>query len=170
MHAVTLLILSIISLGAPKAVVAHPPAKSRAAASTKIWTNDDVKTLREEAPISIIGTVQAFEAGTSVSTPSVTLSEPLPYVKEADPEWYAEEIEARRIEAASAEAQLAQIAQTEKTGEGISCVVPLDKNSPGILLPGTIYVLQQDDREARSEIDALQDLGRQSGIVAAAWR
>jgi hypothetical protein len=164
MHAVTLLILSMISLGAPKAVTARPVVTAR------IWTNDDVKTLRAEAPISVVGTVAGLEASTSISTPRAAPPERRPYVKEADPDWYAQEIEARRIEAASAEARLAQIAQTAKTGEGVSGVVPLDKTSPGILLPGTIYVLRQQGREAKTEIDALQDLGRRSGIVAAAWR
>lgn len=164
MYAVTLLILSMISLGAPKA------ATARSVASVRIWTNDDVKTLRAEAPISIVGTVEGLEASTSVSTPRVTAPERRLWIREADPNWYAQEIEARRTEAASAETQLAQIAHTVKTGEGISGLVPLDKNSPGILLPGTIWVLQKEDREARTKIDALQELGRHSGIIAAAWR
>ena len=175
MHAVTLLVLSIFSFGSPKAMAPHHFAGGRVtairpAAPDKVWTNDDVKTLRQQAPISIIGTVEAFESTTSFSAPREMTAEPRRYVKEQDPDWYAQEIEARRIEIASAEAQMAQIAETEKTGTGISGVVPLDKNSPGILLPGTIWVLEQEDIEARKEINELQDLGRQSGIAAAAWR
>ena len=164
MHAVTLLILSMISLGAPKTVTVRP------AATTRIWTNDDVKTLRAESPISVVGTVEGLEASTGDSLSRLTAPGRRLWVREADPNWYAQEIELRRSEAASAETQLTQIAHTVKTGEGISNVVPLYKNSPGILLPGTIYVLQQEDREAKNQIDALQDLGRRSGIVAAAWR
>jgi hypothetical protein len=167
MHAVTLLVLSIISLSSAKAVSPHH-FSGRAAASSRIWTNDDVKTLREEAPISIIGNPQLFED--SVSTTREVTEERRPWVKEADPEWYAQEIEARRIEAAKAEAELAQIAYTVKTGDGFSDVVPLDTTTPGILLPGTIYVLQQELREAHDDIVALQDIGRQHGILVAAWR
>jgi hypothetical protein len=176
MHAVTLLVLSFISMSSPKAAPAHrlinhARANARDNAPTKIWTNDDVKTLRQESPISIIGTVQSADAGASVPKPiAAAAAGPRLYVKETDPEWYAQEIEARRLEAASAEAQLAQIARTAKTGEGISGAVNLDMQPAGIMLPGTIWVLQKEDREARSEIDALQELGRHSGIAAAAWR
>jgi hypothetical protein len=38
------------------------------------------------------------------------------------------------------------------------------------MLAGTIWVLEHQVLEARNEIKALQDLGRQNGIVAAAWR
>ena len=169
MHGVTLLVLSIISLSSPKAVTPHH-FSGRATASARIWTNDDIKTLREEAPISIIGTVQGLEASTSVSTTHEGAPERRPWVKDADPEWYAQEIEARRTEAAKAQAELAQIAYTVKTGDGFSDVVPLDTTTPGILLPGTIYVLQQEVREAHDDIGALQDMGRQNGILVAAWR
>jgi hypothetical protein len=174
MHAVTLLVLSFISMCSPKAVPAHrlinhARANARDNAPTRIWTNDDVKTLRQEAPISIFGTEQTAVA--SATTPIAALAAaPSLYVKEADPGWYAREIERRRIEAASAEAQLAQIARTAKSGEGITGAVNLDMHPAGIMLPGTIWVLEHQDREARSEIDALQELGRHSGIVAAAWR
>jgi hypothetical protein len=167
MHGVAILVLSIISLGSPR-VVAPPHFTGRAAASDRIWTNDDVKTLREESPISIIGTAQPFEDG--VSTTREATPARRPWVKDADPEWYAQEIEARRIEAAKAQAELAQIAYIVKTGDGFSGVVPLDTTTAGILLPGTIYVLQQEVREAHAEIGALQDMGRQNGILVAAWR
>jgi hypothetical protein len=166
MHGVAILVLSIISLGSPRVVAPHH-FTGRAAASDRIWTNDDVKRLREEAPISIIGTVQAFEE--SVSTTPEAAQRRL-WVKDGDPEWYAQEIEARRLEIASAQSQLAQIAETEKTGTGISNVVPLEIEPVGVLLPGTIYVLQQEVREAHDDIGALQDLGRHNGILVAAWR
>jgi hypothetical protein len=161
-------------LGSPRVVAPHHfagrAAIYHAAASDRIWTNDDVKTLREEAPISIIGTVQGLEASTSDSTAREATPERRLWVKDADPEWYAQEIEARRIEAANAQAQLAQIAETEKTGTGVSNVVPLDIEPVGVLLPGTIYVLQQEVREAHDDIGVLQDMGRQNGILVAAWR
>jgi hypothetical protein len=171
MHAVTLLVvLSIISLGSPKAAAPHHFAHNRAAASDRIWTDDDVKTLRQEAPISIIGTAQAFEASANTSRPREATAERRPYVKQEDPEWYAQEIEVRRLEIASAEAQLAQIAETEKTGQGVSGVVPLATEPVGVMLAGTIWVLEHQVLEARNEIKALQDLGRQNGIIVAAWR
>lgn len=171
MGAVTLLVvLSIISLGSPKAAAPHHFAHYRATAPDRIWTNDDVKTLREEAPISIIGTTEAFEANSKASTASVATAEKRPYVKEEDPEWYAQEIEIRRLEIAFAEAQLAQIAETEKTGQGVSDVVPLDTEPVGVMLAGTIWMLEHQVLEARNEIIALQDLGRQNEIIVAAWR
>jgi len=171
MHGVAILVLSIISLGSPRVAPHHfagRAASRHAADLDRVWTNDDVKTLREEAPISIIGTAQEFEE--SVSTIREATPGRRPWVKDADPEWYAQEIEARRIEAANAQAELAQIAYTVKTGDGFSDVVPLDTTTPGILLPGTIFVLQQEVREAHAEIGALQDMGRQNGILVAVWR
>jgi hypothetical protein len=174
MHGVAILVLSIISLSSPRVVAPHHFAgravSHHAAATDRVWTNDDVKTLREEAPISIIGTVQGLEASTSVSTTREAMPERRLWVKDADPDWYAQEIEARRIEAARAQAELAQIAYTVKTGDGFSDVVPLDTTTPGILLPGSIYVLQQEVREAHDDIGALQDMGRHNGILVAAWR
>ena len=135
---------------------------------SKVWSNDDIQFLRENAPISLFNPASTQEPAAS-ATPNQAA--PLrrsyvndPYVKEQDPDWYAGEISDRREELDSVDTQLQQIANTVKTGEGFSDAFPLYKSSPGILLPGTIQVLQEADREVRSEIDDLQDLGRYNGL------
>jgi hypothetical protein len=134
----------------------------------KVWSNDDIQFLRENAPISLFNPASTQEPASS-ATPNQAA--PVrrsyvndPYVKEQDPDWYAGEISDRREELDSVDTQLQQIANRVKTGEGFSDAFPLYKSSPGILLSGTIQVLQEADRELRSEIDDLQDLARYNGL------
>jgi hypothetical protein len=177
MQTLALVIFSIVSFHAttmPAHRAAHAGAsRARIAVSgdsttQKVWSNDDIKFLRENAPISLFRPASTPEPAVSAAANAPTVRRP--YVKELDPDWYADEIAARREDLESVDAQLAQIAYTEKTGEGTTDEFPLDKSSPGILLPGTIQVLQADDQELRSEVDSLQDLGRIHDIPPAATR
>jgi hypothetical protein len=140
---------------------------------SKVWSNDDIQFLRENAPISLFNPASTREpAASAASNQAAPVRSYLttPYVKEQDADWYAREISNRREELDSVDTQLQQIANTVKTGEGFSDAFPLYKSSPGILLPGTIQVLQEADRELRSEIDDLQDLGRYNGLAPGVTR
>jgi hypothetical protein len=177
MQTFALLVASIFFLHSATPAV-HPTANFHVRANShiartdsntqKVWSNDDIQFLRENAPISLFNPAATQEPAAS-ATPNQAA--PVrrsyvndPYVKEQDPDWYAGEISDRREELDSVDTQLQQIANTVKTGEGFSDAFPLYKSSPGILLPGTIQVLQEADREVRSEIDDIQDLGRYNGL------
>jgi hypothetical protein len=164
-----LVLLSLISLGS----VAGPPAgtptglRAKAAAAERVWSNDDIPYLRQNAPISTVGSIAPARLAPGVVQRGQAQ---LPYVKEHDPAWYQDQIDQRRAQIADIEAELAHIAFVEQGGQGISGAFPLTGSNPGILLPGTIYVLQQRDLELRDEIAELQDLGRVNRIPRFAWR
>ena len=168
-----LVVLSLISLGSVAAPRAAAPRAhvSHAALAERVWSNDDINYLRQHAPVSVIGAVAAFSGLASApSASSQHAALQAPYVKEDDPEWYAREIDLRRAAIAGIEARLAHIASVEEGGQGISNAFPLTGTNPGILLPGTVYVLEQQDFAWRSEIADLQDLAQSREIPRAAWR
>jgi len=165
-----ILLITLVSLGAVAPASSCPSraphSPSCAPDQSRVWSNDDVNFLRENAPISIIGVVNP------APTPAAPAdnSEPAPYIKEDDPHWYEDEIGFRRAAIADIDAQLAHIASAENGGQGITGAFPLAGGTPGILLQGTVYVLQQERRELKREIEDLQDLGQQNQIAPVAWR
>lgn len=166
-----LVLLSLISLGS----VAGPPASSsrlraKAAVTERVWSNDDIPYLRQNAPISTFGAIAPATLRLGVGQPGQSQLPNVPYEKERDPAWYQAQIDERRAQIDDIEAELAHIAFVEQGGQGISGVFPLTGSNPGILLPGTIYVLQQQDLELRDEIADLQDLARVNQIPRFAWR
>lgn len=163
-------ILTLIALGsaAPTHRISVPPAfTSSRALEPRVWSNDDVKYLREKAPISIVGVVAP-----TLPAPDAKAAPPCegPYVKESDPAWYSEQIDLRREQIAQIDWQLAHIAAVEDGGRGISNAFPFEGTNPGILLPGTIYSLQQQEQGLRLEIADLQDLAHAREIPRDAWR
>lgn len=163
-------ILTLISLGlaAPAhRASARSGSPAARAVEQRVWSNDDVKYLRESAPISIIGVVTP-----ALPEPDAKAGPPCgrPYIKESDPAWYSEQIQLRREQINQIEWQLAHIAAVEDGGRGISNAFPFEGTNPGILLPGTIYSLQQQEKELRLEITDLQDLAHANEIPRAAWR
>lgn len=169
MNIAVLLVLSLILL--------HPSAANRSsaplfhpAASTadaqRIWSNDDVKFLRQNAPISVVGLVLPAAPAPAVNEPVAT---PLPYVKEHDPDWYLAQISLRRAEIDQIDARLAHIASIRQA-QDTSDAFPLTGSSPGILLPGTLYVLQQEKSQLEAEVSDLQDLAQINEITRSAWR
>jgi hypothetical protein len=166
--AVFLLTLLSLTGGSPTHRVPRGANSIRARAiQPRVWSNDDVKNLRENVPISVVGT-----ATPALHVPEAKAFPPCegPYVKEADPAWYSEEIESRREQLAQVNWQLAHIAAVEAGGQGISNAFPLVGTNPGILLPGTTFSLEQEKEALRLEITNLQDLAQEREIPRAAWR
>lgn len=166
--AVFILTLIALGLAAPAHRISVPPAStSNRAIEARVWSNDDVNYLREKAPISIIGVVTPTLAAGSAKEPPPCEG---PYVKESDPAWYSEQIELRREQIAQIDWQLAHIAAVEDGGRGISNAFPFEGTNPGILLPGTVYSLQQQEQGLRLEVADLQDLAHAREIPREAWR
>lgn len=167
-----LVLLSLISLGS----VAGPPARrssglhAKAAVAERVWSNDDIPYLRQNAPISTFAAAPIAQFRVAVGQPGQSQLPAEPYVKEHDPAWYQAQIDQRRAQIAYIEGDLAHIAFVEQGGQGISGAFPLTGSNPGILLPGTIYVLQQRGLELSDEIADLQDLARVNQIPRSAWR
>jgi hypothetical protein len=167
-----LLVVSVLALvptgkgGAEKPNAPDSRARSQA---TKRWTNDDIEELRRRSSVSVAGSVEPINAMviTEVSSGAGPIGR---YRKEDDAQWYSEEIDARRTEIAIDQAALDNIFEIEDQGVRNWEPVPLDKNSPGLFLQGTIYVLQSEIVILQDEISDLQDLARERGIARDAWR
>jgi hypothetical protein len=186
MSAAILIFLSLLfSTSAP----AKPAPPAKAAAASKVWTNEDVQALESTGSISIVGqaeTAQPAEtAAASSGTQSVAaprtqgLANPAaqpvsaatpPYVKEQDPDWYAQGIESRREQIDQIDDQVQEIQHTRATGEGISDAIPLDKTAPGITPEATIEILQDQKSRLEADIDGLQDLAQSNSIERDSWR
>jgi len=162
-----LVVLSILSLHP-----AAPPARDAArgdSTTRKTWSNDDIKFLEQNAPLSIFRPAATpGAAGNAAASEASAVRRR--YVKELDPQWYAGEIEARRERLDSVDASLQQLENARKSGQGVTDVFPLYASSPGILVLGTFQVLRAQDGQLRSEIAEFQDLGRVKEIPRNATR
>jgi hypothetical protein len=142
----------------------------------KVWTNDDIVTLRETSPISVIGPADsaavpgagAAAAGTNANPPA--LINKTPYVREQDVAWYEQEIGNRRERIEQLNDQMLQIENVRQSGQGISSAVPLDKSSSGITPEETIKSIENQKNQIQTEIDDLQDQAQRNGISRDAWR
>jgi hypothetical protein len=189
MTAAILLLFSALSpapAAAPKPAPIPAPARAtpaKAAAASKVWTNDDLQALESTGEISIVGQPEAMPtiapaaspqtpgAAASTTTPAQTALAPAaPYVKEQDPNWYAQVIDSRRDQIDQIDSQIQEIQQIRATGEGISDAIPLDKTAPGITPEATIEVLQDQKSQLESDIDGMQDLAQSNSIERDAWR
>lgn len=167
------LILVAISFLVPQP--AKPAATARAvlgadAAAQKVWTNDDIPLLREMAPISIFSPSANSQASLASTSSVATAASRQPYVKELDPDWYAQQRDTLQARIDADQEQIREIQQIQQTGDGISDAIPLDKNAPGLTPYATVEILQNQIAQIESQIDDLQDLARRNGIPAAAVR
>jgi len=193
--AILILFSALTPAPAATATPAPLPAPARAipakaAAASRVWTNEDVQALESTAEISIVGqpevvppTAPAAAAPETQGAPApapVTASAPTaaqtsaaseaPYVKEQDPNWYAQGIETRRDRIDQIDGQIQEIQQIRATGVGISGAIPLDKTAPGITPEATIEVLQDRKNHLESDVHGMQDLAQSNSIERDAWR
>ena len=150
-----LVLLSVLSL--------HPAAR-RDSSVQKTWTNDDIDSLRVNAPISFFtppATLQSAAVPARVNTP--VAGKP-PYVKELDPDWYATEIDSMQTEIAASRTVVQRIEDIRKSGAGISNVIPLDREDAGLTPESTIQILQTQSKALAEKVDDLQELARRNYI------
>lgn len=194
MTAAILLLFSALTpapAAAPKPAPTPAPARAtpaKSAAASRVWTNEDIQALESTGDISIIGQPEAVVPIAAVASPETqgaaapasesatttaaqtTAAPAAPYVKEQDPNWYAQSIESRRDQIDQIDSQIQEIQQIRATGEGISDAIPLDKTAPGITPEATIEVLQDQKNRLESDIDSMQDLAQSNSIERDAWR
>ena len=115
--------------------------------TTVVWTNQDLKKLRSQDLISIVG--QSALVEDAIAGPL-----PPPYVKTQDPEWYAKQAAKLREELERRQAQLREYRQAlddarslRKTSGGIS----LDEGDIGITPEAGIEILQQEVNEPQTQ-------------------
>jgi len=127
--------------------------------NTVVWTNDDLERLRLLGLICIVGR-------TNEETPK-SASQPQPYVKTQDPEWYAEQAARLRDELERRRAQLGGYRQAMEDAKSLKAMtggVNLDESDISITPEAGIEILQQRVSETQMELDALEDLARRNDI------
>lgn len=139
-------------------------------AAQKVWTNEDIPLLREMAPISIFSGSASSQASVAESPSGAAGALTKPYVKELDPQWYAQQRDTLQARIDADQDQIREIQQIEQAGDGISGAIPLDKNAPGLTPYATVEIMQNQIAQTESQIDDLQDLARRNGIPAVAVR
>jgi hypothetical protein len=139
---------------------ANKPRAGKSEKTTVLWTNEDLEKLRPLDVISIVGQPNTAEDSTAAAVPK-------PYVKEQDPEWYAEEAAKLRDELEHRRAQLSESRQALEDARSLKETtggINLDDGDIGITPEAGIEILQQRVSETQSELDALEDLARRNDI------
>jgi hypothetical protein len=139
------------------AVLSLHPAARRDSSAQKTWTNDDMDSLRANAPISVFSTPAPLAA----SQP--TVANPT-YVKELDSNWYAKQIGAIQLQMAESNAVIHKIQEIRKSGLGISNVIPLDREDVGLSPEFTVQILQTQNQARKADVDRLEELARHNSI------
>src|ERR1700686_5035483 len=125
----------------------------------KVWTNDDVGTLRTNDTISVVGTT----AGTKkTSAPSQSTS----YSYEKDPAWYRRQLAPLQANVEKLDAQIAKLQEFIKGGN-VS-----EAQRYRYTLPGNpqdqLNQLEKKRQADAAKIDELQDRARHNGILPGA--
>jgi hypothetical protein len=162
------LILLSITLLVP-APARPAPANARAlttmdTTAKRTWTNDDIPFLREIAPITILNERPGSQSSTTETAGSAAAVATVPYVKERDPRWYADQREILQARIDADQAQINRIQEIRQTGDGITDAIPLYKDDPGITPEATVEILQGEVAQYEAQIDALQDVARLNGM------
>ena len=138
---------------------ANKPRAGTDSQNPVVWTNDDLERLRALGLISIVGRTDE-ERPTSESAPG-------PYVSTQDPEWYAEQVAKLRDELERRRAQLGGYRQAIEDARSLKTMtggINLDEGDIGITPEAGIEILRQRVNEAKTELDALEDLARSNDI------
>jgi hypothetical protein len=151
--------MTLSTLAIPLRVAAQPRA-GKMDRTAVVWTNQDLKRLRSQGLISIVGQSALVENATATARLS-------PYVKTQDPEWYAEQAAKLRDELERRQAQLSEYRQAIENARSLREMtggINLDEGDIGITPDAGIEILQQQVNQAQTELDALKDLAHRNGI------
>jgi hypothetical protein len=139
---------------------ANKPREGKMEKATAVWTNEDLERLRSLGLISIVGQPASLDDANSVAMPST-------YVTTQDSEWYAEQAGALRSEFERRQARLAEYRRVLEDARSLRETtggINLDEGDTGITPEAGIEILQQRVEEARTKLDALEDLARRNDI------
>ncbi len=151
-------------------VLALHPAARRDSSVQKTWTNDDIDSLRADAPISVFNPLAMIQIVAVPAKANAPVAVKAPYVKELDADWYATEIDSIQTEITASNAVVQRIEDIRKSGVGISNVIPLDRQDVGLTPESTIQILQAQSKELTAKVDDLQELARRNYIPPGAIR
>jgi hypothetical protein len=141
---------------------AEPSRPAQAGQTKKVWTNDDMDSLRARGLISTFSPEPEALAQAPAASP-----EPATYASRLeDPEWYAQraadlqaELDKRNAALHEAQTNLAQAAQGI-TQPGIA----MDEGNAGVTPEAGIAVLAAQVLEVQTQLDELSALAQQNNI------
>jgi hypothetical protein len=141
----------------------HPTARPDSSVQ-KTWTNDDIDSLRANAPISVFSVPAAPQASATTPAAAAPVIVNPPYVKELDSDWYAKQIGAIQTQMTASSAVIRKIEDIRKSGAGISNVIPLDREDVGLSPEATVQILRARNQALKSDVDTLEELARRNSI------
>jgi hypothetical protein len=146
---------------APAPSTAQPQAAPASSNPRKVWTNDDVGSLRSNSTVSVVG--KASPVGASKTN---TQSQPASYEK--DPAWYRKQLAPLQAEVEKLDAQIAKTREFIKGGSA-SEPQPFYFRPPGDPQDQLNQLEKKRQREA-AKIDDLLDRARHNGVEPGALR
>ncbi len=153
------LLLAFATLCFSACANASQPADAvRAEDEKKVWTNEDVESLRAISAIMESGLGAAGESSRPDGAPAF-------YTKFKDPRWYREQLEPLRAELDRTTAELRRLRAILKSGKGGTNTIVLDQDTEGITPESAVVILQQRRVSLFKQIDALEDLAQKNGIL-----
>jgi hypothetical protein len=157
-HAYATVTLALISVAIPLRA-ANGPHAGTDSPDKMVWTNDDLEKLHRVGLISIVGRIDE-----EMPTPA---SEPGPYVKTQDPEWYADQAAQVRDELEFRQDQLGEFRQALEDARSLRHTtggINLGEGDLGITPESAIEGLEQRVNETQTDLDELEDLARRNDI------
>ena len=157
-----------LAIAIPSRAAEKPrPAQGNQNQSRKVWTNDDMDSLRARGLISIVGpevNAAAVPAATEVTPAETSFS--VYNSRLEDPEWYAEKAADLQAELEAREAALQQ-QQTAMAQAGDRITQPgvaMDKPTIGVTPQAAVALLEAQVADVQNQLDELSDLARQNNI------
>jgi hypothetical protein len=146
---------------ATSAPPAPPPAKAAPVANAKpakVWTNEEMDTLRDDHGVSVVGN----------HTPQNVSAKSKSYAQEKDPAWYRNQLTPLRAEIEKLDAQIAKL-KAFLNGENVGEQATLHRK----LVPSPQEQLKQMQAKRQADAEKMDDLldrARHNGIEPGALR
>ncbi len=146
--------------------LAIKPRAGKMERTVVVWTNQDLKRLRSQGLISIVGQPATVENTTPAALPP-------PYVMTQDSEWYAEQAANLRGELELRQTRLTEYRRALEDARSLREMtggINLDEGDLGITPEASIEILERRVEEVRTELDALEDLAHRHNILPGTLR
>jgi hypothetical protein len=138
---------------------ASPTTSTQTPRATKVWTNDDVDTLRNQSGVSVVGN----EAGTKKSSAPFQSTS-----YEKDPAWYRKQLAPLQANVERFDVQIAKLREFIKGGN-VGEAQPYHHGPPGNP-QDQLNQLEKKRQADAAKIDDLLDRARHNGIHSGALR
>lgn len=131
------------------ATASAPPSQTQAtplpnAKPAKVWTNDEIDTLRNDHGVSVVGKNQTTQNASAKTTVHPT---------DKDPAWYRKQLEPLEAEIAKLDGQIAKL-QAFLNGENVSDPATMHRQ----MVPTPQDQLKQLEEKRAKDVDKVNDL------------